>query len=254
MSVTGIPGSPPAKSGIPICDLSAGLSSPTRSSAPTSNGPVSGSANVWRPRFRKLASPLSVWEATEYFTTRKTQQPTGSAHRTSAPYQASRCSDGYIAIGGANQRSWERLCQALGPEGLLSRREFATDGERVRHRDELAELIEAVTLKHPRAHWSRVLEEAGVPCGSINTYPEGFTHPQVLAREMLQHINHPVGGRIPQLGPAVKCSESLAKIRRPAPRLAEHTAEVLQELDYGSEQIASLAKKGVITLCPSLST
>lgn len=254
MSVTGFPGTAPVKCGIPICDLGAGLFSVYAILCSYIQRARTGVGQHVETSLLEAGVALSVWEATEYFTTGETPQPTGSAHRMSAPYQAFQCRDGYITIGGANQRSWERLCVALGLQKLLSRRKFATDADRVRHRDELAKLIETVLRKKPRAHWLRVLEEAGVPCGPINTYPEVLTHPQVLAREMVQYINHPVGGRITQLGPAVKFSESPAKIRRPAPRLGEHTAEVLQELDYSPEQISSLAKEGVITLCPSPST
>jgi len=254
MSVTGMPGSPPVKCGLPLCDLGAGLFITYAILCAYIQRTRTGVGQRVDTSLLEAGVALSVWEATEYFTTGESPQPTGSAHRMSAPYQAFRCRDGYITIGGANQRVWERLCRALGQEQLLSRPEFSTDNDRTRNRDELAKIIEAITQTRLRAHWLRVLEDAGVPCGQINTYPEVFTHPQVLARDMLQYINHPVGGRIAQLGPAVKSSVSPPKIRRPAPRLGEHTAEVLQEFAYTPEQISPLEKEGVIVLCPSPST
>ena len=251
MSVTGFPGGPPVKCGIPVCDLGAGLLLTYAILAAYVHRLRTGEGQRVETSLFEAGIALSVWEVTEYFATGKVPQPMGSAHRMSAPYQAFRCQDGYITIGGASQRSWERLCRALGLEDLLHRPEFSTDHARVKHRHELAEIIEAVTAHRPRAHWLRVLEEAGVPCGPILTYPEALAHPQAVARDMVQEVEHPVGGRIRQIGPAVKCSGTPATIRRPAPRLGEHTEEVLREVGYTADEIEALAAGGVIQRCPS---
>ncbi len=252
MSVTGTPGGPPVKSGIPVCDLGAALLATYAILCAYIHRTRTGEGQHVETSLLEAGIALSVWEATEYFTTDQPPQPTGSAHRFTAPYQALRCQDGYITVGAANQRNWKRLCRVLGLDALLDWPEFATDAGRVTHREALAEAIEAVTVQRPKAHWLRVLDEAGVPCGPINTYPEVFAHPHVLARGMLQGIDHRVGGRIRQIGPAVKCSQTPARIRRAAPLLGEHTAEVLQEFGYTGEEIELMAYEGVIALCPSL--
>ncbi len=251
MSVTGSSGSPPVKCGIPVCDLGAGLFVTYAILCAYIHRCRTGEGQRVETSLLEAGIALSVWEATEYFTTGLPPQPTGSAHRMSAPYQAFHCQDGYITIGAANQRTWERLCRVLGLDSLMARQEFATDAERVRHRQALAQAIEAVTMQEPRAHWLRVLEDAGVPCGPINTYPEVFTHPHVIARGMVQEIDHPVGTHIRQIGPAAKCSKTPAGIRRAAPLLGEHTAEVLKEFGYAPQEVESLAREGVIGLCPS---
>ena len=251
MSVTGLPDGQPVKCGIPICDLGAALFATYAILSAYIYRSRIGEGQRIETSLVEAGIALSVWEATEYFTTGETPKPTGSAHRMTAPYQAFRCQDGHITIGAANQRTWERLCKALGLEALRDHQEYASDADRVRHRSELVEAIEAVTVHRPRAHWLRVLEDAEVPCGPTHTYPEVFSHPHMIAREMVQEIDHPVGGRIKQIGPAVKCSATPARIRRPAPRLGEHTAEVLAELGYVQSEIEALAGEGVISLCPS---
>src|SRR5439155_26436265 len=100
---------------------------------------------------------LSVWEATEYFSGAGVPQPLGSAHRLFAPYQAVRCSDGYITVGAASQRTWERLAGALGLAHLRERPEYRDSAARVRNREALAAEIEAVTSQRPRTPWLKAL-------------------------------------------------------------------------------------------------
>ncbi len=252
MSVTGVPGGGPVKSGVPVCDLGASLLVTYAILCAYIHRSRTGEGQRVETSLLEAGIALSVWEATEYFTTNQAPQPTGSAHRLSAPYQAIRCQDGYITVGAANDRNWERLCRVLGLERLREQPEFATNAARVAHRQTLQEIIEDVTIDRPRAHWLRVLEDAGVPCGPINTYPDVFTHPHVLERGMLQEVDHRVAGRIRQIGPAVKCSQTPPRIRRAAPLLGEHTEEVLVESGYTRAEIEAMAYEGVIALCPSL--
>jgi len=251
MSVTGTADGPPVKCGVPVCDLGAGLFATYAILSAYIHRLRSGEGQHVETSLLEAGIALSVWEATEYFTTGRVPQPTGSAHRLTAPYQAVRCQDGYMTMGAATQRTWERLCAALGLDALRGRPEFATDTDRLRNRDALIQIIEAITERRPRAHWLRVLEEAGVPCGPLHTYPDVFTQPHVIAREMVQEIDHPIGGRIRQLGPAVKCSRTPARIHRPAPLLGQHTADVLFEAGLAHEQIDALTREGVIGQCPS---
>jgi len=254
MSVTGLAGGPPVKCGIPVCDLGAALFLTSAILSAALHRARTGEGQRVETSLLEAGIALSVWEAAEYFATGEPPLPTGSAHRMSAPYQAFRCEDGYITIGAANQRSWERLCRALGLDDLLARPDFATDADRVRRRETLEVQIQEVTVGRPRAYWLALLEEAGVPAGPINTYAEIFDHPHVKAREMLQEIEHPAAGRIKQVGPPVKCSATPATIRRPAPRMGEHTREVLAEAGYPKVEIDGLIAEGVIGVWTSPST
>ena len=107
-----------------------------------------------------------------------------------------------------------------------------------------------MTASRPREDWLRVLEDAGVPCGPILDYEEVFADPQVRERGIVQEMDHPTAGRIRVVGPAVKLSETPATLRRPSPRLGEHTGEVLREIGYDTEQIRVLSASGAVVLGP----
>jgi formyl-CoA transferase len=248
MSVTGETGRPPVKCGIPVTDLGAGLLALQAVLAAYVHRLRTGEGQLVDTSLFEAGIALAVWESAQYLSGGGVPEPLGSAHRMFAPYQAVRCADGYITLGAANTRTWERLARAIGRPELLERPEYTSLHGRVGSRHRLAEEIEAVTATRPRAHWLRLLDEAGVPCGPILDYEEVFADPQVRALGLVREVEHPTAGRIRVVGPAVKLSETPARIDRPSPRLGEHTAEVLHEIGFGDEEIRALAADGVIAL------
>lgn len=250
MSVTGDEGLPPMKCGIPITDLAAGLLALHAILAAYIHRLRTGEGQYIDVSLLEAGIALSVWESAQYFSGRGIPQPMGSAHRMSAPYQAIRCADGYITLGAANQRTWERFAHAIGRPDLLDRPEYRDDTGRVQNRRRLAEEIEAVTSTRPRAHWLEVLEKAGVPCGPILNYAEVFSDPHVQARGLVQEIEHPAGGRIRVVGPAIKMSATPARIHRRSPLYGEHTVEVLRELGRSNDDIGALLEDGVVEATP----
>jgi len=231
MSITGEPDRPPAKVGVPLTDLGAGLFALAAILAALYHRARTGLGQHIDTSLVEAGIALSVWEATEYFSGRGVPQPMGSAHRMSAPYQAIRCADGYITLAAANQRLFERLSEALGHPEWAGQPEYADDSARVRHRAALVQSIEAITVTHPRRHWIDLFEARDIPCGPINNYDEVFRNPQVLARQMVIDTVHPTLGGIRTLGSPMKMSRTPPVTGRRAPLLGEHTAEVLRELD-----------------------
>jgi formyl-CoA transferase len=108
------------------------------------------------------------------------------------------------------------------------------------HRAELVEELESAMAARDSGDWVQALSEAGVPCGPIHDYRQVFEDPHTQAREMQVQLEHPVEGTISALGIPVKLSDTPGTIRRPAPLLGEHTAEVLREAGFSDAEIAAL--------------
>lgn len=246
MSVTGIPGGPPVKTGPPITDLGAGMFAVYGILGALAARDRTGRGQRVDTSLFEAGIGLSVWEVTEYCYTGRTPQPTGSAHRLSAPYQALQCRDGYITVGADGERQWPRFCSVIGREDLADDPRFRTNADRMRNLAELVALIEKRTVEHDRRHWLELLEQSGIPAGPINTVPEALADEHTAARGMMVDVEHPTAGNTKAIGPVVKFSETPATIRTPAPRLGQHTEELMRELGYDDAATARLRDKGVL--------
>jgi formyl-CoA transferase len=247
MSITGEPGGPPVKAGIPVTDLAAGLFALVGILAALQARHATGVGQQVDTSLVDAGVALSVWEATEYFSGAGMPSALGSAHRMNAPYQAIRCADGYITIGAANERLFRRLCDVLGRPEWTTMPEFADNASRVRNRTALAERIEAILAARTRAHWLELFDANDIPCGPINDYAQVFADPQVLARAMVVDVAHPTLGTLKTLGSPIKMSATPPDVSRRAPLLGEHTDDVLKDAGYSETDIAALRRAGAIS-------
>lgn len=246
MSVTGEPGRPPVKAGVPVTDLAAGLFALVGILAALEDRHRSGLGQRVETSLVDAGVALSVWEATEYFSGIGTPTALGSAHRMNAPYQAIRCADGYITLGAANERLFRRLCDVLERPEWPQMPEFADNASRVVHRAALAGRIEEITTQKACRHWLALLESNDIPCGPINDYAQVFADRQVRAREMVVEVDHPTLGHLRTLGSPIKLSATPPEVDRRAPMLGEHTAEILGAAGFAEDEIAALRRVGAI--------
>jgi crotonobetainyl-CoA:carnitine CoA-transferase CaiB-like acyl-CoA transferase len=245
ISVTGEEGAP-AKAGVPLSDLCAGLFAAYGILCALEYRERTGEGQLVDTSLLEAAMALTVWEATEYWVTGNAPKPLGSAHRLTAPYQAVRAADGYFTVGANNDKLFEALCRAIARPDLLEEPRFATRGLRMDNRAALIEAIEKTTAAEARAHWLARLDREGVPSGPINNYAEALLDPHAVARQMVVDLMHPGAGPIKALGLPVKLSETPGAVDRPAPLLGQHTAEILTELGYTDAEQRALAATGTI--------
>ena len=226
MSITGEADQPPVKVGVPIADLNAGIYACYAILAAYIHRLKTGQGQRIDTSLLEAGLAYTFWESSIYFATGVSPPPMGSAHRLSAPYQALRAADGYLALGAANQRTWEQLCTAIGRQDLLADPRFATNADRTKHQRDLAAILETVFSSKSVAEWLTLLEQAGVPAGPVYNMEQVYSDPQVQAREMVIDVDHPIAGLTKSIGLPVKLSETPGQIRRPAPALGQHTDEI----------------------------
>jgi crotonobetainyl-CoA:carnitine CoA-transferase CaiB-like acyl-CoA transferase len=147
-------------------------------------------------------------------------------------------------MGANNQKLWEKLCTLMDRRELLEDPRFSTISLRLGNRAALQEELERTFRERSKDYWVELLLAAGIPAGPILTYPEALEGEHGRARRMRMEIDHPVEGKVPNIGFAVKLSGTPQQVRRHPPLLGEHTSEVLSELGIGPEEQAQLREQG----------
>jgi crotonobetainyl-CoA:carnitine CoA-transferase CaiB-like acyl-CoA transferase len=245
LSATGSP-EEPAKVGVPISDLNAGLYASHAILAALLSRVRTGEGQYIDTSLLEGALAYTIWESNEYWATGIAPQRLGTAHRLSAPYQVFATANGWIAIGAANQRNWEKLVLALDRSDLLQNPSFATNADRMAHLVELVETLTETLKTCGTEAWLQVLDEAGVPCGPVLTLDEVYQHSQVQARMMDMEVQHPIAGSVHAIGFPVKYSATPGRVYRPAPVLGQHTLMMLESLGYSPEQRHQFETDGVV--------
>ena len=227
MSTNGPADGPPHRLPIAISDVTAGMFLAFGVMAAVESRHRTGIGQYVETSLLEAATSLSVYESAHYFATGTRPERIGQAHRGSAPYQCFATSDGYITFGASQPKFFQSLCGIVGLPELLDDPRFKTNADRVAHHTVLIALLEAPMRLKPSSHWLAELEKAGIPAGPVLHYDEVFTDPHILSRDMVARTDHPVTGPFHTLGVTVKLSDTPGSVRAPAPRLGEHTEQVL---------------------------
>jgi crotonobetainyl-CoA:carnitine CoA-transferase CaiB-like acyl-CoA transferase len=251
MSITGEPTGPPTKVGVAISDVVTGLFAAVSVLAglvARERGAGDMSRQGQRIDLSLLESTLAVLvnQAQSSFVTGEAPPRLGNAHPSIVPYETFETADGGIAVAVGSERQWLRLGAALGLPDLATDARFATNGDRVVHRDALLPMLEARFATKPTAEWLAILDAAGVPAGPILDVREAFESPQAVALGSRVSVNHPVLGLVDQVGIPFHLSATPATIRDAPPLLGEHSREILAEAGYELTAIDRFAEIGII--------
>lgn len=245
MSITGEPGAPPVKVGVPIADLTCALYATIAVLAALRARDRDGCGQFVDVSLLESATSLAVWEAGRYFATGDVPAPSGSAHQAIAPYQAVRAADGWFTFGANTQAHWLRCCAVFGLDELARDERFSDNERRLANRPALIAAIEAVTAAQPSAHWVERLSAAGLPCGPIHTFDQVFGDPHLNARAFFEDAPHRTLGAVRQIGSPMRFSETPVRIERAGPLLGGDSANVLAGIGVGDDELAQLVRDGV---------
>jgi len=247
MRMTGDAGGRPAKVGIAMNDIAAGVTALYAILGSYIKKLKTGEGIFLDTSLLEAGFAWTFWEFGAYFGSGEVAMANGTRHRRNTPYQAYKTQDGYVTVGGNNDKLWKNLCtQVLGKPELLADPRFNPVEARLRNIDALQAEIEAVLLTAPTSHWVEKLDAAEVPGGPVYTYDQAVADPHILARNMVTEVDHPKIGRMKNMGSPIKASAEFTRAPEPAPWLGQDTDTTLRGVGMSDEQIAALYAKGVI--------
>ena len=251
MSVTGeaenVPGASPQKAGVPIADIFTGMYATNAIMAALIHRDRTGEGQCIDMALLDTQIAVMANAASAYLCSEQIPQRLGNASATIVPYQTFPTSDGWIIVAAGNNSQFKHFVTVGGQAQLANDPCFHDNPERVKHRDQLVPLLEAMTRQKTKAEWIHLLEEAKVPCGPINNFKEVFEDPQVQARGIEVTVPHPAVGQMKLVASPMHLSQSPVQYNMPPPMLGQHTREVLQEhLMLDSKAIEKLYDKGVL--------
>ena len=254
MSLTGPEGGEPYRLGVAIADIAAGLFAAQGITLAMLARARTGQGQLVDVSLLDSVAALLTYQAGIYFRTGTAPVRTGNRHPSIAPYDSFAASDGTLVLAIGNDEQWRTFCLVAGLDDCAADPAFATNAARVEHYDLLQPRIAHLLGQRSRQSWIDRLTPAGVPCAAVRTLDEVMTDPQLLAREMIERVEHPSAGPIDLLGIPIKLSATPGGVSAPPPRLGEHTVSVLEhDLGMPSADIARLGRAAVVEIAPLLS-
>jgi formyl-CoA transferase len=231
MSLTGEPGGPPTKFGVPIGDIAAGMFGAHAILAALFERTQGGPGRHVDVAMHDSVMALLTYQGGRYFATGEAPGRQGNFHPTIAPYGTYETADGFLNVGVGSESQWRSFCAATGLDELVADPRFVTNRERQANRVALNEVVAKRLRERSGAEWQRDLEDAGVPVGPINDLAQVFADPGTRERGVEVVTRHPKVGDWHMVGSPWKLDGHGLVVRRPPPMLGEHTEEVLKELE-----------------------
>jgi crotonobetainyl-CoA:carnitine CoA-transferase CaiB-like acyl-CoA transferase len=247
MDLTGFPDGKPTKAGNSIADYFAGFHCAVAILAALRYRDATGEGQYID--IALLDSLITALDsAPEIYTmTGQVIHRVGNRHFLAAGYGEYETKTGSIALGLVSPSNWERFCDLIGQPELVEDQRFAEHMDRVQHADELDAIIQAWLQDKTAEEAVQMLTDHDIPAAPVNTIAQMVHDPQVKARNMHVEVNHPDYGPIVITNSALKLSKTPGAIETPAPRVGQHTAELLSTfLGYSQEEIEELRSNGII--------
>ena len=245
LSLTGEPGSPPARFGLSVVDFMTGLGLAYAVLAGLTGVRASGRGQDMDVSLFDFALSTTNYLATWYLNKGESQQRLPrSAHPSLVPCQLYRTGDGWIFIMCNKEKFWAALCDALGHAEWKDDPRFRTFTERLEHRDEITRILDQALSERSTEQWLGILSGI-VPVAPVNDIAQALDNPFVAEEGRLQSLTHPTDGTYRMVANPVRSSEGETP-SQPAPGLGQHTNDLLDELGYSKERIDGLRDKSII--------
>ena len=230
MSTNGRADDPPLRSALPVSDLVAGIYCALGVTAALLGRERHGGPEHVDVSMTNGMVSLLAYLASNYFVTGQIPVRTGNDHPIAAPYGLFKTKTDPIAVAPNDDVFFGRLMDALGLSNLTADPDFASNPLRVKNRGRLNAAVEGVLVQNTADHWIKLINDAGIPCGPVNSLAGVFEDPQIKHQQMALDIPHPGHGTVRVLGFPMKFAAVPCQVRYPAPDLGQHTAEVLAEV------------------------
>jgi crotonobetainyl-CoA:carnitine CoA-transferase CaiB-like acyl-CoA transferase len=245
MSITGEPDGPPAKSGLSLVDYIGGIVGALAMIAGVHAARRDGKGldcdvSLFDSAISMLTYP-AVWHLNGGFVPERLSR---SAHPSLVPFQNFPTSDGWIVVGCAKEKFFVRLAEAIGSPELAKDPRFVDFESRRQNREVLIPILDDAMRTRTSEEWLKVLGEAGVPCGPVNTVEQAFAEPQTEARGMIVETEHPRFGIVRQPGSPVRVGEEEIPHRRAPLRNEDFDHVTRSLLGYDDARVASLKERG----------
>jgi crotonobetainyl-CoA:carnitine CoA-transferase CaiB-like acyl-CoA transferase len=248
MSVTGNGDGKPVKAGVPVADIGCALFATYAALSAYIGAKNTGQGQYIDASLFDSALAFSIWDTSEYWGTGNPPVALGTANRMTAPYQAVKAKDGYFVMGATNNKLWQLLCGILERPDLLQKVEYQTIAGRLGQREQLIQELENSFALKSADEWIDLLLEHGIPAGPILDYPQALESEHGRHRQMRIEIDHPLEGKVPNIGFAVKMQGTPQEVRRHPPLLGEHTQEVLMQAGFTPDEIKALEEQGAFAV------
>lgn len=247
MSITGEENGEPIRIGASIGDIVAGIFTATGILTALYNREKTGKGQ--KVDVAMLDCQVAILEnaIARYFVSGEIPKPIGNRHPSITPFESFDTKDGKIMIAIGNDRLWAKFCNITGREELIEDERFRTNALRTKNHREIKSVVSEILGSKTTDYWLDIFDKEDIPATRINTIDKVVSNPQVLDRDMIVEIDHPVAGKFKMAGIPIKLSETPGDIRTPAPLLGEHTEDVLKDkLGFSKEEIQDLRDNGVI--------